>query len=68
MINYQDNVSTGDHVLDAWANESLLVTDVAWRPGRGWEARTQRPSGHSGPTFYPHSDRMPDPDPNVYLS
>jgi hypothetical protein len=66
VISYQNSVSAGDHVTDTWANETLLVTDVSWREGRGWEAQTQRPSGYSGPTFYPHPDRMPDPDRYVY--
>ena len=66
MISYPDGVDVGSQVIDTWASESLLVTGVTWRRGRGWEARTERPSGHSGPTFYPHPDRMPDPDPYVY--
>jgi hypothetical protein len=66
VINYPNNVGAGDHVVDTWADETLMVTDVYWRKGRGWEVQTQRPSGHNGPIFYPHPDRMPDPDPYVY--
>jgi hypothetical protein len=66
MIRYENNVEIGVHVLDDCADETLIVTDVKWRTGHGWLAFTQRPSGHSGPTFYPHPDRMPDPDSWVY--
>ncbi len=66
MITYEDNVKVGDNVLDTWANESLLVVDVRYRVGRGWECFTERPDGTSGSIFYPHPDRMPDPDPYVY--
>ena len=66
MINHSTNVSPGDHVIDTWADESLLVTDVRYRTGRGWECWTQRPDGSMGPTFYPHPDGMPDPDPWLY--
>lgn len=66
LIRYADNVTAGSHVIDDVANETLLVTDVRWRKGHGWVAHTQRPDGYCGPTFYPHPDRMPDPDPYVY--
>lgn len=66
MIEYSDNVQVGNNVINTWANESLLVTGVAFRQGRGWECATERPDGSGGPTFYPHPDRMPDPDPWVY--
>lgn len=58
-LTYEDNVQVGSHVVDKWAQESLLVTYVGYRVGRGWECHTERPDGSMGPTFYPHPDRMP---------
>lgn len=63
MIDYPDNVTAGDVVRDHDTGAAYDVIALAFREGHGWEADTRAADNYCGPRFYPHPDRMPDPDP-----
>lgn len=55
MIEYRDS-EIRDGAVIIVNNESLTVSHVVFRRGRGLELFTTRPDGYLGPVVYPHPD------------